>query len=52
MISTDAASLAIFLARGLIKLGGRIDVLLAEKTAVTSAFAIPVPAVAAGPSMG
>lgn len=51
MISTDAASLAISLAKGLIKLGGRIDVLLAEKTAVTSAFAIPVPAVAAGPSM-
>ncbi|HAM73826.1 MAG TPA: hypothetical protein DCM86_19520 [Verrucomicrobiales bacterium] len=51
MISTDAAGLALSIAQGLIKLGGRLDLLLAERAAVTGEFAVPVPPVAAGPSM-
>ncbi len=45
MLSPDAASLAIAVAAGLVKLGERADVLFAEKEATTSALAIPMPAV-------
>jgi hypothetical protein len=51
MISTDAATLALSIAQGLIKLGGRIDLLLAERSAVSGEFLVPVPPVASGPSM-
>jgi hypothetical protein len=45
MISPDAASLVIAVTRGLIKLGGRADLLFAEKELTTGALAIPMRAV-------
>ena len=45
MISPDAASLVIAVTRGLVKLGGRVDLVLAEKEVTTGALAIPMPAV-------
>jgi hypothetical protein len=51
MLSTDAASLAISIARGLIKLGGRLDVLMAERTATQSELIIPMPPVSIGPPL-
>ena len=45
MISPDAASLVIAVTRGLIKLGGRADLLLAEKAVTGGALAIPMPVV-------
>jgi hypothetical protein len=51
MLSTDAASLAISIARGLIKLGGRLDVLMAERTATEGKLVIPMPPVSVGPPL-
>jgi hypothetical protein len=45
MLSPNAASLVISVTRGLVKLGGRMDLLLAEKEATTGVLAIPMPAV-------
>lgn len=46
MLSIEAAALVIGATRGLIKLSGRLDVLFAEKEAVTGALAIPMNGVA------
>jgi hypothetical protein len=43
MLSTEAAGLAISLTKGLIKLGGRLDLLMAERTAVGGPLVIPIP---------
>ena len=43
MISAEAAGLAIAIAKGVIKLAGRIDRLTAEKEAVTGQLIIPMP---------
>ncbi|MCP4627729.1 MAG: hypothetical protein GY850_30055, partial [bacterium] len=48
MISPSTAALAISIARGAIKLGGRIDRLMAEKAATTGDMALPMPPVVAG----
>lgn len=45
MISTDTASLALSIANGLIKFGGRLDKLLAEQTATRSGLTLTLPAV-------
>jgi hypothetical protein len=45
MISPSTASLVIGVARGLIKLGDRADLLLAEKAVTSAAVAIPMPKV-------
>jgi hypothetical protein len=45
MLTAEAASLAISISRGLIKLGGRLDLLLAERTAVDGPLVIPMPPV-------
>jgi hypothetical protein len=47
MISPSAATLAISIAKGAIKLGGRIDRLMAEKAATTSGIVLPMPPVVA-----
>jgi len=47
----STATLAISVARGLIKLGGRLDVLLAEKAATTNPITLPMPDVTAGPDV-
>lgn len=49
MVSLEAASLILSLARGAIKLAGRMDRLMAEKDAVTADLIIPVPALTIGP---
>jgi len=49
MITTEAAALTLSIAQGLIKLGGRIDRLLAEKEAVTGNYILPMPPVRSGP---
>jgi hypothetical protein len=51
MLSTDAAALAISIARGLIKLGGRLDLLMAERTATQGDLLIPMPPVSIGPPL-
>ena len=43
MISPSTAALAISIAKGAIKLGGRIDRLMAEKAATTRDFVLPMP---------
>ncbi len=43
MITAEAAGLAISIAKGIIKLAGRIDRLTAEKEAVTGALYVPMP---------
>jgi hypothetical protein len=45
MITPDAASLVIAVTRGIVKLGGRVDGLLAEKEVTGGALAIPMPVV-------
>ncbi len=49
MISTEAAALAITVAKGVIKLAGRLDHLMAEKEAVQGDLLIPMPPVSNGP---
>jgi hypothetical protein len=49
MISTEAAGLILSITQGVVKLGGRIDRLLAEKDATTSDYIIPMPEVRGGP---
>ena len=49
MISTEAAGLVLSIAQGVVKLGGKIDRLMAEKDAVTSDYIIPMPEVRDGP---
>jgi hypothetical protein len=49
MISTEAAGLVLSIAQGVVKLGGKIDRLMAEKDAVTSDYIIPMPQVRRGP---
>ena len=48
MISPGTAALAISVAKGLIKLGGRVDRLMAEKEAVTGEQILPMPPVSEG----
>lgn len=50
MITPATATVVISLAKGAIKLGNRLDVLLAEKTAVEGTFVLPMPAIADAPS--
>lgn len=49
MISPSTAALAVSVAKGLIKLGQRLDVLLAEKEAVQGRLVLPMPEIYAGP---
>jgi len=49
MISTEAAALAISVAKGIIKLAGRMDRLMAEKEAVQGDLVIPMPPESEGP---
>ena len=49
MISTEAAALAIAVAKGVIKLAGRLDHLMAEKEAVQGELLIPMPPESEGP---
>ena len=49
MISTEAAALAITVAKGTIKLAGRLDHLMAEKEAVQGDLLIPMPSESDGP---
>lgn len=49
MISTEAAALAITVAKGTIKLAGRLDHLMAEKEAVQGDLIIPMPPESDGP---
>ena len=49
MITTEAAALTLSIAQGLIKLGGRIDRLMAEKEANTGNYILPMPPVRSGP---
>ncbi len=49
MISVEAAALAISVARGTIKLAGRLDHLLAEKEAIAGNLLIPMPPESEGP---
>jgi len=49
MISTEAAALAISVAKGVIKLAGRLDRLMAEKEAVQGNLIIPMPPDSEGP---
>jgi len=51
MLTAEAAGLVLSIARGLIKLGGRIDLLMAERTAVQGDIALPMPKVAGGPAL-
>jgi hypothetical protein len=52
MIPPQAAALAIEIAKGVIKLTKRIDLVLAEKEAVEGPLALPVPAVGLMPGKG
>jgi hypothetical protein len=49
MITSEAASLTLSIAQGLIKLGGRVDRLMAEKEAITGNYILPMPPVRSGP---
>lgn len=51
MISPSTAGLAISIARGVIKLGGRIDRLMAEKEASTGELVLPMPSIPTGLSV-
>jgi hypothetical protein len=42
MLSTEAAGLVISISQGLIKLSGRLDILLAEKDATTGPLVLPM----------
>jgi hypothetical protein len=42
MLSTEAAGLVISISQGLIKLSGRLDLLLAEKEATTGPLVLPM----------
>lgn len=50
MITPATAAFAMSLAKGAIKLGTRLDVLLAEKEAVEGTFVLPMPVIYAGPT--
>ena len=50
MLSTEAAGLAIKIAKGLIKVTSRIDVILAEKEAVKGPLALPIAEVGLSPT--
>lgn len=50
MITPSTATVVLSLAKGAIKLGHRLDVLLAEKAAVDGTFVLPMPKVAEMPS--
>ena len=50
MVSTEAVALSIKIARGLIKLAGRVDLVLTEKAAVESPLALPQAPVALPPT--
>lgn len=50
MISPTTAALAVSVARGLIKLGRRLDALLAEKEAVQKGLVLAMPEIYTGPS--
>lgn len=50
MITPATAELAVSIAKGLIKLAGRLDALLAEKHAVTGDLILPMPPVSGGPT--
>lgn len=47
LISPSTAALAISIAKGVIKLAGRIDRLMAEKAATTGDLVLPMPPVVA-----
>jgi len=49
MISSEAAALAISVAKGIIKLAGRLDYLMAEKQAVEGDLLVPMPPESEGP---
>ena len=51
MISPSTAALAISIAKGVIKLGGRIDRLMAEKVATTEDLVLPIPTLDDGPTV-
>ena len=51
MISLSTAGLAISIARGVMKLGGRIDRLMAEKEATTGELVLPMPSIPTGLSV-
>ena len=48
MINASTAALAISIARGVVKLGGRIDRLMAEEAATTGDIVLPMPPVVGG----
>ena len=50
MVSTEAVALSIKIARGLIKLAGRVDLVLAERAAAESPIALPQAPVALPPT--
>ena len=50
MLSTEAAGLSIKIAKGLIKVTSRIDVILAEKEAVKGPLALPIAEVGLSPT--
>ena len=50
MLTTEAVGLAINIATGIIKLAGRVDVILAEREAVQAPVALPQPPVGLGPT--
>lgn len=52
MLASEAVDLSIKIAKGLIKLVNRVDKLLAEKAAVTSAIALPQKVMKLGPRQG
>jgi hypothetical protein len=43
MLTTEAAGLALNIAKGLVKLTRKVDLVLAEKEAVTGPISLPVP---------
>ncbi len=49
MLTAEAAGLVLSVARGLVKLGGRFDLLMAERTVVQADLRLPMPKVAGGP---
>lgn len=51
MIASEAAGLAISVAKGLIKLAGRVDRLMAEKEAVQGSLIVPMPPESAAPDV-
>ena len=48
MISPATAALAVSIAKGVIKSGGRLDRLMAEKAATKSDIVLPMPQIAGG----